>query len=113
MARPWFSSAIHILCLLFFTFIKAKRCSKRKVDKEKNIRDIVFHSMVVISILDIIIANILFMPTGFAFLLGPLIVITLFRSQQDFFSLVMLNMKDSLYMLICILVWVGYFALFG
>lgn len=37
----------------------------------------------------------------------------MFRTQQDFFSLVALNVKDSFAMLVCILIWVLYFAAFG
>ena len=42
-----------------------------------------------------------------------MIIILLYRSQQDFFVMVGLNIKDSFAMLCCIMIWVLYFAVFG
>ena len=46
-------------------------------------------------------------------LLRPIIVILLYRSQQDFFLMIGLNIKDSSAMLFCIFIWVSYFAAIG
>lgn len=46
-------------------------------------------------------------------MLRPYIVVLLYQTLQEFLGLVLLNMKDSFAMVLCILTWVLYFAIVG
>ena len=69
--------------------------------------------VVSVAMLDIIIALALFEKQFVANLLRPIIVVLMYRSQQDFFALVALNIKDSFAMLLVLMIWVLYFAAIG
>ena len=73
----------------------------------------VFFILVAIALVDIFVSAIIYENDFLADLVRPMIILTLFRSQQDFFFMVVGNLKDSFAMLVCITVWVAYFALLG
>lgn len=77
------------------------------------IRDTIFGVLASIAILDIIICLALFEKQFVANLLRPIIVVLMYRSQQDFFTLVAFNLKDSFAMLLVLMIWVLYFAAIG
>ena len=91
--------------------VKGLRCKKRKLDKSTQVRDIIFFGAAIIALIDIIVCLVTFRKGYIADLLRPFIIILCYRSQQKFFVLVMHNIKDSIAMIVCILVWVLYFAL--
>ena len=113
MTLPIFSASIDIICLAVYSCIKSARFRSRKKETYTMYRDMVFAILVIACFLDIIISLIFFEKQFIANILRPFIVVLMFRTQQDFFSLVALNVKDSFAMLVCILIWVLYFAAFG
>ena len=112
-AKPFFSQTLSLICLTVFAVIKAYRWRTRKLDKNTKMREIIFFIVTLIAVIDIIVCLVTFRRAYIADLLRPIIVILCYRSQQDFFVLVAWNLKDSMAMLTCILIWVLYFALLG
>ena len=113
MTLPAFSAGIELVCLTIFATIKFMRYRSRKMETYNLYRDIVFAVLVVICFLDSIISLISFEKQYISNLIRPVIVVLMYRTQQDFFHLVGLNIKDSFAMLLMILIWVLYFAAFG
>ena len=113
MTMPIFSASVDIICLLIFSTIKFVRFRSRKKDDYTLFRDAFFTVLVVICFLDIVISLIYFEKQVIGNLLRPLVIVLMYRTQQDFFMLVALNVKDSFAMLLCLLIWVLYFAAFG
>ena len=113
MAKPAFTASLGFLCLVAFTIIKIIRLRPRMHVREIIIRDTIFFGMVGAAFLDYLIALILKIEHYWADLLRPFIVIACYRTQLDFFILVVKNLKDSSVLLITMFVWVVFFALFG
>ena len=76
-------------------------------------RDLIFSVLVFIIFVDSVASLIVFEKQYISNILRPLIVVLMYRTQQDFFHLVGHNIKDSFAMLLMILIWVLYFAAFG
>ena len=110
---PTFSGILDLICLGFFSFVKYRKFKSIKEDKFVYIADTVFAVLVAISVIDIIVSVILFESYTLTDLLRAPIVVLLYRSQLDFFIMVAFNIKDSIAMLVCILIWVFYFAAIG
>ena len=113
MTIPAFSASVDIVCLFIYSTIKVIRYRSRKKEHYTLYRDAFFGLIVVICILDIVICLIVFEEQLIANILRPLVVVLMYRTQQDFFMLVALNIKDSFAMLCCLLIWVLYFAAIG
>lgn len=113
MATPSFIAASDILCLLIFSFIKGLQYKRRNPTRYIKYRELVFSILVLVSLVDIIYCLVRFEHQWLSNLLRPIVFILLYRSQQDFFVDIGLNIKDSSAMLLCIFVWVAYFAAIG
>ena len=112
-ALPLVTAIFDLITLAFFSFVKWRRFKNRRKDEKLFYRDSIFAALVVISVIDIVVSLILFESYFVVGILRAPIIVLLYRSQQDFFWMVALNVKDSFAMLICILIWVFYFAAFG
>lgn len=110
---PAFSGGLDILCLLIFSGVKYDRYRSRKNEQYTKYRDMSFAVLTIISIIDIIVALILFKRQYIANIIRPFIVVLMFQTQQDFFGLLVMNTKDSFAMILCILLWILYFAMVG
>ena len=93
--------------------MKYFRYKRRKQDTYAMYRDLVFIALVFIAVVDIVLCLILFTKQYVANLIRPIVVLLCFRTQQDYWAMIALNVKDSVAMLACILIWVTYFAIFG
>ena len=113
MTTPTFTACLDIICLLFFSYIKATKYCSRKSDTYIVVRELIFSLLVLISLIDNVVFPIIFKKQSIGNFLRPIIVVLLFRSQQDFFHMVALNIKDSTTMLCCIMIWVAYFSVLG
>ena len=113
MTVPVFSASIDLFCLFVFGAIKFIRYRSRKAETYSNRRDIIFSVLVVICFIDSLASLIVFEKQYITNIIRPIIVVLMYRTQQDFFNLVSLNIKDSFAMLLMILIWVLYFAAFG
>ena len=87
-AKPVLTQVLSIACLLIFSAIKGLRCKRRKLDKKTKLRDIIFFILVLIAIIDMTVCLITFRKGYIADLLHPIIVVLCYRSQQEFFVLV-------------------------
>jgi len=110
---PLFTSSLDIFCVSVFAAIKLVRLAQRKQSKYVWRREMIFGLLASISLIDSIVSLVMFDKQIISNLLRPVLVVLMFRSQQDFFYLVGLNIRDSIAMLICLLVWVLFFAFFA
>ena len=113
MTIPVFTASLDIICLLFFSYVKVIKYCGRKSDSYMVAREITFSLVVAISLIDNVVYPMIFKKQIIGNVLRPIIVVLMYRSQQDFFRMVALNIKDSNTMLCCIFIWVLYFATFG
>ena len=113
MTTPVFTASLDIICLLFFSYVKAIKYCGRKSDCYIVARELIFSLLVTISLIDNVVYPIILKKQIIGNFLRPMIVVLMYRSQQDFFRMVGLNIKDSITMLCCIMIWVLYFSAFG
>ena len=113
MTVPGFTASMDIICICIFGAVKYYRFNNRRSSQYICYRDLGFSIIATISIIDSLYSIIAYERQFITNIMRPFIVVLLFHTQQEFFSLVFMNVKDSFAMLFCLLIWVLYFAAFG
>ena len=85
MAHPAFGSAMSLICLVIFASVRYVRVILLKKDKNSKIKDIIWFTMIGLSIIDYIVRLIFYKKAWIADILRPFIIILMFQSQQDFY----------------------------
>ena len=108
--HPWITAIVDIVCLMYLTFFRCFKSKWRKVSRQGMARTIAMLIIMVLSLVDHILGLIYGFNAIVSLIIRPFVVYIFFSAIRSNMWMILHSLKDTMVILITILVYILIFA---